>query len=131
MAKHTNTWKNVERIHAINHNAPGRIGPQGKDLPDWVSKVEAGESKLMDSIPAWIRGALGQSMLNCEHWLKLNPTIDAFERLPVVILHESGTPFTDDVVMIDHGFYLAWVLPALEAYWKEHADRIIKVRPNG
>lgn len=126
MGKHTSTWKSVERTHAVTHGAPGRIGPTGLDMPDWVSDVEAGESKLMDTLPKWLKDAVEQSIINCERWTTQNSS--AMERLPVVILHESGSEFTKDIVLIDHSFYLAWVLPALQHYWNTKPEEVIRVR---
>ncbi len=126
MSKHTSTWKSVERTHALTHGAPGRMGPTGLDMPDWVSDVEAGESKLMEKIPQWLKEAVDQSIVNCEKWL--TQEISPNERVPVVVLHESGREFTQDIVLIDHAFYLAWVLPALRHFWESKPEEVVRVR---
>jgi hypothetical protein len=102
------------------HEASGRTGPTGLDMPDWISDVEAGESKLMEKIPQWLKDAVTQSILNADRWCTTHasPT----NRLPVVVLHETESQYLTDLVVLDHSFYLAWVLPALRVYWREHPE---------
>lgn len=115
MGKHTASWKNTERKHSQMLGCSGRTGPTGLDLPDSVSDCLAVESKHKEDLPIWLKEAVEQADTNCRRY-EIKSGFDDFHHLiPVAVLHESGTPFETDVVVMSMATFRGMVLPALEA----------------
>lgn len=128
-------WKAVERRHAKDHNAIElgetktggkilRLGPTGRDLPDSVSTVLAIESKLRDTLPAWLKEAVEQAEENEVRYrpiqdrkrLARGAPITAWGLLPVVILHENKSKYDEDLVVMSDRMFRRLVMPLLENY---------------
>ena len=81
------TWKQTERAIAarLNGRRQGATGRTGADVVnDWL----AVEVKHRKRLPQWLKDALTQARTG------------AGERLPLVVLHESGQRHADDLVLL-------------------------------
>jgi len=92
----TKTWKALER-HVAKTFGGQRVGNRGTNTEDvshgWLSV----ECKHRASIPSWLKLAMWQARTNA-----------AADKLPVVILHESGARHTDNLVVIRMADFQEW-----------------------
>ena len=92
----TKTWKNTERQTAKMLGGQ-RVGNRGTNTEDvshgWLSV----ECKHRKEIPSWLKLAMWQARTNA-----------AADKLPVVILHESGARHTDNLVVIRMADFQEW-----------------------
>lgn len=90
-----NTWKHTER--AIAKRLGGRrIGATGRATADVVSNSFSVEVKHRRRLPQWVKDAVEQARHG------------AGERLPIVILHESGQRHADDLVVLKLSSFQEW-----------------------
>lgn len=89
------TWKNVERIIAKRLNGK-RLGATGQATADVVSDWLSVEVKHRKELPGWLKDALSQARRG------------AGERLPIVILHESGQRHDNDLVLLSLADFQNW-----------------------
>jgi len=92
----TKTWKATER-HVAKAFGGQRVGNRGTNTEDvshgWLSV----ECKHRKEIPSWLKLAMWQARTNA-----------AADKLPVVILHESGQRHTDNLVVIRMADFQEW-----------------------
>lgn len=92
----TKTWKATERMTARMLGGQ-RVGNRGTNTEDvshgWLSV----ECKHRKEIPSWLKLAMWQARTNA-----------AADKLPVVILHESGARHTDNLVVIRMADFQEW-----------------------
>lgn len=80
-------WKRTER--AIAKRLGGkRVGITGSATPDVVTETLAVEVKHRKRLPGWLTAAVRQAAINGN------------DRLPLVILHESGAHHENDLVVM-------------------------------
>lgn len=89
------TWKQTERVIAKRLNAT-RQGATGRTGADVVNDWLAGEVKHRKRLPQWLKDALTQAGTG------------AGDRLPLVILHESGQRHADDLVILRLADFQDW-----------------------
>lgn len=88
-------WKQTERAIAKRLNGK-RIGVTGKATADVVSDWLSVEVKHRKRLPQWLKDALMQAGTG------------AGDRLPLVILHESGQRHADDLVILRLADFQDW-----------------------
>jgi hypothetical protein len=83
------------------------------DLPDSISLAYglAIESKSRAELPGWLQAAVEQSYANLQTWNRRN--VQHPVHLAVVVLHQNGTPFDDDLVVLRLRDFQLQVLPQL------------------
>ena len=89
------TWKQVERAIARRLNGR-RQGATGRRGPDVVNDWLVAEVKHRRRLPQWLITALTQAKTG------------AGERLPIVVLHESGQRHSDDLVVLRLADFEDW-----------------------
>lgn len=89
------TWKQTERVIAKRLNGR-RLGATGQATADVVSDWLSVEVKHRRRLPDWLKDALDQARHG------------AGERLPIVILHESGQRHSNDLVLMRLGDFEDW-----------------------
>jgi len=90
------TWKQVERAIARRLNGR-RQGATGRRGPDVVNDWLVAEVKHRRRLPQWLKNALAQARCGAGE-----------QRLPLVILHESGQRHSDDLVVLRLGDFQDW-----------------------
>lgn len=95
MAK-TKTWKNTERKTAEMLGGQ-RVGNRGTNTEDVSHNWLSVECKHRKEIPTWLKMAMWQARTNA-----------AADKLPVVILHESGQRHADNLVVIRMADFQEW-----------------------
>lgn len=95
MAK-TKTWKNTER-KAAEMLGGQRVGNRGTNTEDVSHAWLSVECKHRKEIPTWLKMAMWQARTNA-----------AADKLPVVILHESGQRHADNLVVIRMADFREW-----------------------
>lgn len=88
-------WKNVERVIARRLGGE-RVGNRGSASPDVVSSWLAVEVKHRKALPAWLKDAIAQAKAT------------AGDKLPLVVLHESGRWHDGDLVLLRLRDFEAW-----------------------
>ena len=89
------TWKAVERTIAKRLGGK-RIGCTGQATADVVNDWLSVEVKTRKRLPAWLFRALAQAQLF------------AGDKLPVVVLHETGSRHDNDVVVLRLKDFVDW-----------------------
>jgi len=74
-----------------------RTGPQGRNTPDVVTSDLSIEVKTRRSLPAWLHDALAQAERNAQ-----------LGTLPVVVLHQVGTRYDDDMIVMSMKSFTQW-----------------------
>lgn len=92
----TKTWKNTER-HVAKAFGGQRVGNSGRNTEDVSHGWLSCEVKHRDVLPSWLKLAMWQARTNA-----------AADKLPVVILHESGQRHTDNLVVIRMADFQEW-----------------------
>jgi len=84
-------WKACERRVAelLGGRRVPVTGRQRGDAPDIEHDALSVEVKSRKSLPAWLLGALDQAHAACED-----------HKMPVVVLHEDRTPYTESLVVL-------------------------------
>ena len=90
------TWKMAERRVAARFGTQ-RTGPQGRNTPDVVTSDLSIEVKTRKALPAWLHEALAQSERNAQPGT-----------LPVVVLHQVGTRYDDDMIVMSMKSFTQW-----------------------
>lgn len=90
------TWKAAERRVARRFGSQ-RTGPAGRNLPDIITGDLSIEVKTRKALPAWLHEALAQAERNAQP-----------ETLPVVVLHQVGDRYDDDVVVMSMKSFTQW-----------------------
>jgi len=90
------TWKMAERRVAARFGTQ-RTGPQGRNTPDVVTSDLSIEVKTRRSLPAWLHEALAQAERNAQ-----------LGTLPVVVLHQVGTRYDDDMIVMSMKSFTQW-----------------------
>lgn len=88
-------WKQTERAVArwLHGRREGAVGTRGPDVAnDWL----VAEVKHRRRLPQWLKDAQRQARTA------------AGDRLPLVILHESGQRHSDDLVVLRLGDFQDW-----------------------
>lgn len=90
------TWKQCER--AIAHRLAGsRAGNRGTASPDVQTPWASVEVKTRQTLPRWLLDAMRQARVNA--W---------GDRLPLLILHETGARHDDDLCILRLADFEAW-----------------------
>lgn len=92
----TKTWKHTERhvAKALNGQRVGNRGTNTEDVShEWLSI----ECKHRESLPSWLKLAMWQAKTNA-----------CADKLPVVVLHESGQRHADNLVIIRMADFQEW-----------------------
>lgn len=89
------TWKQTERAIAKRLNGR-RLGATGRATADVVNAWLGAEIKHRRRLPEWLKVALDQARNG------------AGERLPIVILHESGQRHDNDLVLMRLADFEDW-----------------------
>lgn len=92
----TQTWKNTER-KAARMLGGQRVGNSGRNTEDISHGWLSCEVKHRDVLPSWLKMAMWQARTNA-----------AADKLPVVILHESGQRHADNLVVIRMADFREW-----------------------
>jgi len=82
------TWKRVEREIAKRFGT-NRNTAKGLAVPDVVTESFSIEVKSRKKVPRWIKNAVKQAENNC-----------VSGTLPLVVIHESGEPYNDALVIM-------------------------------
>ncbi len=90
------TWKAAERRIAGRFGTK-RTGPVGRNAPDVITGDLSIEVKTRKSLPAWLHDALAQSEHNAQPGT-----------LPIVVLHQIGDRYDDDIVMMSMKSFTQW-----------------------
>ena len=89
-------WKDTER--AIAKRTGGvRTGCTGRATSDVVTESLAIECKTRATLPAWLGDAIAQAVRNAHG-----------DRLPAVLLHQTGRRHDNDVVCLRLEDFLDW-----------------------
>lgn len=92
----TSTWKHTER--AVAQALGGkRTGNSGRNTADVDHAWLAPEVKHRQTLPGWLHDAITQARSNA-----------APDRLPIVVLHESGRRHEHDLIVIRLDDWLEW-----------------------
>lgn len=92
----TKTWKATERKTAQMLGGQ-RVGNRGTNTEDVSHAWLSVECKHRKEIPTWLKMAMWQARTNA-----------AADKLPVVILHESGQRHADNLVVIRMADFREW-----------------------
>ncbi len=84
----TKTWKEHERRIAKLFGGR-RVGPAGTATEDVEHPLYAIECKLRKRLPGWIKDAVAQAVGAAKR-----------NKLPLVVLHETGRHWQNDLVVI-------------------------------
>ncbi len=84
-------WKRSERRVAelLGGRRVPVSGRQRGDAPDIAHPVFAVEVKTRKTLPAWLRTAMAQAV-----------AAQCGEQIPVVVLHQAGDRYADDLVVV-------------------------------
>lgn len=89
-------WKRCERAIAARLGGQ-RVGNRGTAAPDVVTDWLAIECKARRSLPAWLKRAVAQARAAAGE-----------DRLPLVVLHETGTRHDCDLVILTLRDFEQW-----------------------
>ncbi len=92
-------WKSVEREHARRLGTK-RVGPQGKNTVDSLNIWLAVESKERKKLPKWLKDAMTQ--------VYDNQPKDGIARLLVMVLHEKGGWYDEDILCMRLADFQEW-----------------------
>jgi hypothetical protein len=89
-------WKAVEREHARRLGGK-RAGPTGKDGPDILHDAFAPQCKQRDEVAQYLKEWMNQAVGDAPP-----------DKLPMVIVHEKGGYYDEDLVIIRLVDFQAW-----------------------
>jgi len=109
------SWKAVEREIARRLGG-ARLPRTGYPTPDVLAGAFAVEGKARRTLPGWFRDAMRQAVAN------------AGDRIPVVVWHESGNRYVNDIVCLRFADFVA-LLQEQDEQEERHEDNEEQARP--